>query len=174
MEPVFDASCLEICYSLLKFELKFQDFHSTTSNTGSIWFNILSLFWCQLLENLWFCDKQCIENNRGPSNWHQIQVPYDAIVVHCFDASCLKIYYFVIHTVLKITDFQVTGIKYRLHMMQCVHCFDASCLKIYYSVINNVLKITDFQAIGINYRFHVMQYVFIVLMPVEWKCVILQ
>ena len=120
------------------------------SNTASVWSNIMSLFWCQLLGNLLFCNKTCIEITRIPSNWHQIQVPsrplfwcqlhgnllFNNEILHwnsripsnwhqiqvpnrsLFWCQLLEICYFVIRFILEITDFQATGIKYRLHMLQ--------------------------------------------------------
>ena len=81
--------------------------------------------------------------------------------VHCFDASCMEICYFFTNKLLKLQEFQATGIKYRVLMMQyfvivlmpvawksvilkskCVKiirfckCFDASCF-----VIKDVMKL---------------------------------
>ena len=110
----FDASCLEICYFLIKFVLKFG---STRCNALSLFWcqfngNLLcfnkmcieikripsnwhqiqapnrSLFCCKLLGNLLFRNSNCVEILRIRSNWHQIQVPFDAILAHCFDANC--------------------------------------------------------------------------------------
>ena len=87
--------------------------------------------------------------------------------VHGFDASFMEICYFVIKQLLKLQEFQATGIKYRVLMMQYFvivlmpvtwksvifirfcKCFDASCF-----VVHDVLKLQEFQATGIKYRFH--------------------
>ena len=128
----FDASCLEICYFVMQYVLKLQDFQASGIKYSSRC-SILSLSWCQLLGNLLLCNKtkmkfqnfpatgiNCLEicyfkikkwNYNNSKQLASNQVPHDATFCHCFDASYLEICCFAITYALKLQDFQATGIK---------------------------------------------------------------
>jgi hypothetical protein len=69
----FAASCFEIWYFLITNRRQIQEFKATDIKYRLCMLQYFWLFWCQLIGNRLFCNKQIIENTRFPSKWREIQ-----------------------------------------------------------------------------------------------------